>query len=167
MIPDELTAQVYQQVEELYLKAEARFARAFARPTIGFDLKGRSAGQAWLQQTALRFNRALLEAYPEDFVAQTVPHEVAHLLAHRLCGPGIRPHGREWQQLMTRLFAIPAKVRHDYSLPASSRYRFRYRCACRDQHLSATRHNRVLKGAEYRCRSCRQALVFIAEERAA
>ncbi len=167
MITDTPTEQLHQQVEHLYQQAEARFARSFRRPRVRLDLRGRSAGQAWLEKNELRFNRALFERYPQDFIDQTVPHEVAHLLAHQLCGPHIRPHGPEWQQLMVRLFGIPATVRHSYELPPSARYRFLYRCGCRDQRLSATRHNRVMKGAEYRCRNCRQPLEFIAEERAA
>lgn len=159
-----LAEQLQQQVEALYQLAEQRFGRTFVRPRVRLDLSGRSAGQAWLEKKELRFNRALLERYPEDFIQQTVPHEVAHLLARELCGPRIRPHGPEWQQLMTGLFKRPAQVRHQYQLPPSRRYRFRYRCDCQELQLSATRHNRARKGAQYLCRECRTPLRFIGEE---
>lgn len=161
-----LIEQLQQQVETLYQLAEQRFSRHFPRPKVRLDLKGRSAGQAWLEKNELRFNLALLKRYPEDFIQQTVPHEVAHLLARELCGPRIRPHGAEWKQLMTGLFKRPATVRHQYQLPPSHRYRFTYRCNCQQLQLSATRHNRVLRGAQYLCRECRSPLEFIAENRA-
>jgi SprT protein len=37
--------------------------------------------------------------------------------------------------------------------------RFEYHCQCQSWPLSTTRHNRIQRGAEYRCRKCGCKLV--------
>jgi len=128
-------------------------------PQIRFDLRGRAAGQArcgaggpWV----LRYNPVLLGANPEDFLATTVPHEVAHLAAFARHGVRIRPHGPQWQAVM-HFFGVAPERCHRYDLSAvrgRALREFDYHCGCRGHRLSSIRHHRVLAGGTYVCRRC-------------
>ena len=140
----------------------ATLNRALSRedplPRLRFDLRGHCAGQARYADWTVRLNHALLLAHGEAFVRDTVPHEIAHLVAHAVHGPVIRPHGAEWRALMARLGAEP-RVCHDYPVtPARRTASFAYRCQCRMHNLGGVRHRRAQTGQVYRCRRCGDAL---------
>ena len=154
---------IQQRVIELYTQAERYFLKRFKRPYIRADLRGESAGQAWPQKHQLRFNPVLLKENRAHFLRQTVAHEVAHLLAYALFGPGVQAHGREWQSIMTEVFALPADRCHSYDTQNSSRKPWLYQCHCEGKlvALSTIRHNRSRKGAVYLCTSCKTPLKFV------
>ena len=81
-------------------------------PRISFDLRGAVAGRAFYAQNMIKINPILLAENPEDFVARTPGHEVAHLAAFRGYGY-IEPHGREWAAMMAVL-GQPAIRCHNY-----------------------------------------------------
>lgn len=123
-------------------------------PRLRFDLRGRSAGQARLQDWTIRLNRSLLLAHGQAFIEDTVPHELAHLVAYAMHGGRIRPHGPQWRALMDVL-ERPATVCHDYAVTPARRTRtFAYHCGCREHALGAIRHRRARAGQAYRCRRC-------------
>lgn len=158
--------QILQQLEHCYQLAEQRFARAFERPQVKLDLRGQKAGIAYLHRNLLRFNAQLYRENHDDFLRQTVPHEVAHLVAHALYGDRIRPHGREWQALMTGVFDLPAHRCHDYQVPQRRATRYLYRCGCPEGiPFSAQRHALVRRGRRYSCRRCGDMLHFTGEQR--
>lgn len=129
-----------------------------ALPRLRFDLRGRCAGLALPQQWTIRLNNVLLQQHGAEFVADTVPHELAHLVAYAQHGPRIRPHGREWAHLMALLGCAPS-VCHNYAVqPARKIARHAYYCVCQRHALSSIRHARVLKGQRYQCRHCGQTL---------
>src|SRR3546814_17001622 len=92
--------QLHARVEACYQQAEAFFKQRFTRPEVCFKLRGQKAGVAHLTENKLRFNLQLYRENQDDFLKQTVAHEVAHLIAHHLFGARIRPHGEEWHLLM-------------------------------------------------------------------
>ncbi len=101
------------RVEDCFLQAESFFKRPFKRPTISLKLRGQKAGVAHLHENLLRFNPQLYRENSEDFLRQTVPHEVAHLIAHQLFGDRIQPHGEEWQLIMRGVYELPPKAQCD------------------------------------------------------
>ena len=108
----------------------------------------------------LRYNPVLLRENPRRFIQQTVAHEVAHLVARRIHGSRIRPHGREWQAVM-REFGVEPRRCHDFDTTRSTLRRlrrFRYHCDCSEHQITTIRHNRVLAGQRYLCRRCGEAL---------
>ena len=153
---------VQQRVIELYTQAEQFFCQSLTRPYIRLDLTGSTAGQAWPQKHLLRFNPILLQENRVDFLSQTVAHEVAHLLAYDLYGSQIRPHGRQWQLIMTDVFGLPAHRCHQYDTSRSTRREWLYQCQCHGNviPLSTIRHNRVQRGTVYLCRRCKAPLTF-------
>ena len=128
-------------------------------PQVSFDLRGRAAGQARLPSRGpgvIRYNPVLLAANAESFLADTVPHEVAHVIAFARHGARIRPHGPEWRTVMDYFGVAPERC-HRYEVSPGNRRvlpQFDYYCDCRAHQLSSIRHRRVLAGGTYICRRC-------------
>lgn len=145
-------------------QARGQFGVRITAPEVRFDLRGKAAGQVRMapgRVWQVRYNPLLLTREPDAFLAQTIPHEAAHLIAFALHGRGIRPHGEEWQSVMRRLGAEPRRC-HNFAvddLPTRRLRRFDYHCACRTHQLTSTRHYRVQAGQTYTCVTCRGPLV--------
>lgn len=159
----ELKQRAMHRTLELLRVASHRFDIDIAEPTVRFDLRGKAAGQAHLSPEAtslVRYNLRILLRYPEDFLAATVPHETAHLVAFRVFGHCIRPHGDEWKAIMHLYGAEPRRC-HGYDvmgLETRHLRRYGYRCNCRAHQVSSIRHNRILSGQIYLCRCCGRPL---------
>lgn len=134
-------------------------------PTIKYDLRGTSAGEACSGGT-LRFNPVYLRHYTAHFIEHTVAHEVAHYAD--FLRRGRSDHGPRWQALMRALDLDPTTT-HPYELPLSAVSRlqtFTYRCACRLSELTSIRHKRSQITARagkpplYYCTQCRAPLVY-------
>ncbi|WP_457676094.1 SprT family zinc-dependent metalloprotease [Thiolapillus sp.] len=144
--------------------AEKQLGRHFPLPEIRFDLRGQAAGQyRGHPLPCIRYNLELAGRQPEAFLRRTPGHEVAHYVIHQMHPrQRLRPHGPEWRQLMESLGLEPSRC-HEFDtggVTTRRQRRFSYRCACRKHELSATRHNRVIRGqAEYRCTHCGERLV--------
>ncbi len=155
--------QVARRTERLTALGAKLIGRAAPTPRIAFDLRGQAAGQFRVGaggEPLLRYNPQLLARHESEFLAQTVPHEVAHYLAFVRFGRGIRPHGPEWQSIMRGLGADPRRC-HDFDVTGLGTRRLRrhlYHCRCGEHALSSIRHHRILRGARYVCRSCGQSL---------
>jgi len=158
-----IVGQVTQRTAELTALGARLIGRAAPLPRVAFDLRGQAAGQFRVGaggEPLIRYNRTLLARYPSEFLAQTVPHEVAHYLAHLRFGRTVRPHGAEWQEIMRGLGADPKRC-HDFDVTGLTTRRIRrhlYHCRCGEHALTSIRHHRILRGASYVCRSCGQPL---------
>lgn len=155
------------RVETCYQQAETFFKRPFPRPEVSFKLRGQKAGVAHLHENLLRFNLQLYRENSDDFLKQTVPHEVAHLVAHQMFGDRIQPHGEEWQLIMRGVYELPPHRCHNYAVKRRTVTRYIYRCPCAgsDFPFSAQRHSLVRQGRRYLCRRCRNTLVYSGETR--
>ena len=145
-------------------QAEKYYEADFPRPSIVLNLRGADAGQALPDRNMLRFNLAFFSRDPAHYLRQVVAHEVAHLVSFRIFGRNIRPHGKEWRQVMTKAFKLPATRCHSYDLSFTGRYPHIYQCGCPDKriNLSQIRHRRALKGVIYLCQHCGEKLQFTA-----
>ena len=150
--------------------ASTRLQQVFANIPVVFDLKGRAAGmyRSYQGTQEIRYNPWLFAKYFDDNVQNTIPHEVAHYLSDVLHGlRNIRPHGRQWCELMHSLGALPSR-KHTYDLsgiPQRNLRRYAYRCACRGYELSRQRHLRITRGQGfYLCRQCETNLLYCGEE---
>lgn len=156
-------------IEQCYLEAEKRFERRFERPAVTLDLRGQRAGVAYLNRNLLRFNGQMYHDHQQEFLDQTVPHEVAHLIAHVVYGPRIRPHGREWQALMTDLYGLPATRCHNFPVQSGRRKtNYYYQCSCPGPvPFTAQRHAWVTRGRQYQCLKCGDLLHFTGKRQVA
>lgn len=151
--------QVIDKTRECLAQAEARLGQSFSMPTVNFNQRGKVAGSARLQGWEVRFNPVLLAENPAEFLTEVVPHEVAHLLTFKLFGR-VKPHGPEWQTMMTQVFGIPARTTHHFDTQSVQGKTFPYTCACCEHQLTVRRHNKVLRQqAIYHCTQCRQPLM--------
>jgi SprT protein len=156
-----LESRLRAAVEACYRRAEIHFRRRFERPRLAMTLRGMAAAVAHTGENTIRFNRPLLERNTEDFLGNTVPHEVSHLIAHRLHGPRIAPHGVEWAAIMHEVFGLEPRRCHDYDVRPGIKAAYRYRCGCPGGHtLGTRRHRSAQRGRRYHCRRCRQPLEF-------
>ncbi len=151
-------ADISRRAAELDFQAAGRVGLTPCPPQLAFDLRGTRAGCA-SADGRIRLNPVLLRENPADFLAQTLPHEVAHWVVFRW-RPGAAPHGPEWREVMHWLDA-PARRCHGFDV---GRARVRilrrhpYACACRAHEVSAILHRRIQGGAAYRCRACGSVL---------
>jgi len=58
-----------------------------------------TAGLAYGEAHRVEFSAELMWEHTENFVADTIPHEVAHIVAD-LQYPGCKAHGAEWRAVM-------------------------------------------------------------------
>jgi SprT protein len=150
---------VLEKLNELRVKARELFT-VNIDPTISYDLRGQSAGQANYRHNVIRLNRELLEKYAADFIDQTVPHEFAHLVAYQVYGRRVKPHGNEWRSIMVAFGAEPSRT-HRYEVSKTRRLRrYLYKCNCpgKEHELTSIRHNRIRRGAGYLCGQCNEVL---------
>ncbi|RBW43159.1 SprT family zinc-dependent metalloprotease [Psychromonas sp. B3M02] len=146
--------------EDCFILAECFFDRHFPRPTYYFNQRGRSAGTAHLQKNIIKFNPILYSQNKQIFIEQVVAHEIAHLLTYQMFGK-VRPHGKEWQAIMTQVFKVPASTTHQLDVSDVQGKLFTYRCDCSEHQLTIRRHNKIKKGTTYLCRQCKSALMFV------
>jgi SprT protein len=130
-------------------------------PLIKYTLKGKTAGKAWPAKWEISLNAHMAVLNNDGFVMKTVAHEIAHLVAHRL-NPKDRPHGRTWRSVMLAFGQTPERL-HSFDVSGiisirKPQPRYAYACKCREHHITGIRHNRVLRGAEYRCLYCKGVL---------
>jgi len=165
-----------QQVEAAVRQAEKR-AREFYRlalpeASIDFSLRGRCAGQARVDrngETGLRINQQLLAENRDDFLSNTIPHEVAHLVVNwqaRNKRQRPRPHGPEWQAVMQDCYQLSPKRCHSYqTTPARVVTRpFLYTCNCREHRLTSIMHNRISRSYQALCKACRTPIRFVVQQ---
>ncbi|WP_299491153.1 SprT family zinc-dependent metalloprotease [uncultured Shewanella sp.] len=153
-----LQQTLIKKVEICYQAAESQLELHFARPTIGFKLRGKCAGMAHLQHNHLRFNPTLLANNSQAFLTEVVPHEVCHLLVYHIFGR-VKPHGKEWKNMMQYVFNLSPRTTHDFDTTDATGPQFRYQCHCGTINLSLRRHNKIIRGqTQYRCRRCNTQL---------
>lgn len=152
------TLEISLRAAELERRAASHAGLTPCPPRLAFDLRGTRAGCA-SADGRIRLNPVLLRENPADFLAQTLPHEVAHWVVFRW-RPSATPHGAEWRQVMSWLDA-PARRCHGFDVDRArirTLRRHPYACACRAHEVSAILHRRIQNGAVYRCRACGSVL---------
>ncbi|KXF80139.1 SprT family zinc-dependent metalloprotease [Enterovibrio coralii] len=157
---NELHYRITRRVSECITIANQQLGGELPVPAIRFDIRGKTAGMALLQRWVLRFNPVLLAENSEAFFQEVVPHEVAHLVVFSQFGK-VKPHGKEWQAVMFRVFGIQPKTTHSFDITSVQGKTFLYRCACDEMALTVRRHNKVQRQqAQYICRRCKQPLTY-------
>jgi SprT protein len=163
---------VKQTIRKFQDKARQHYQLDFPDAEIDFSLRGRCAGQAQLTasgKTRLRINLQLLNENLDDFLRQTIPHEIAHLVVlwqTRKARKKPKPHGPEWQRVMRDCFELKPIRCHSYQTkPARVVPRpYLYRCNCQQHMMTSIMHKRLTKKFQALCKQCRKPLKFIAVE---
>lgn len=174
-----IPAQIKQRVERKLRQGieviEKHYKCKLNMPKISYKLGGVTAGRAYADQWMVKFNPVLLNENSDDFIARTVPHELAHLACHKIypeaynlgaddeaegmfrmlraMGRGRRLrrpkrdiHGYRWQEIMRVLGVADITRCHSYDVTNSARKK-------------AGSH-------EYRCTGCSKTLTLGAKRHA-
>jgi SprT protein len=152
MIYEQVTREIKRclQTESEHFGIELK-----SMPTVLYDLKGHTAGKAFIYENKLRLNRGLLLKYKEDFIKRTVTHEMGHLIAtrqHGSCG-----HGPFWKNVM-RILGGPTSRCHSYkTTPARVHKKIKMVCQSCGTTVSvgAIIANKIRKGSTYLHRCAR------------
>ena len=149
------------------LKAEKVFGRNFPIPAVLYDVKGCVAGYyTGPARNSIRINPILFQENQEDYLQNTIPHEIGHLVTDHICiNFRHKPHGPEWKSVMVQL-GLPPIVCHNYDTSSvASRPRqtqkFTYECSCGPIHkIGKNKHTKVLKGQIRRCLRCHEQIRY-------
>ena len=115
-----------------------------------------TAGRAWLSDAVVEFSTSLYAANSEAFLADTVPHEVAHIVAFRAFGS--RGHDNFWKAVA----AVTSNTSrcHTYQVNKKAPGKtYEWKCACQSHFFSPQRQAWANKGKTYKCKKCNQILV--------
>lgn len=143
-------------ISRLALRWNAR--RIVRGVEIAFDSRLRTSIARYSpRQRRIRLNRILLER--SGVLPEAVGHELAHLVAFTRHGPGCRPHGLEWQQLMRaanlparRTLRVPLAKPRSPNRPAQAPVTYVHRCpVCQASWIAKRRM------ASWRCASCMES----------
>jgi SprT protein len=158
-------AKITEKVNEVYEKAKKIFPalKDWKRPS--WDTKiggGRVAGLAHLQINHMSFHPELFIRNKQSFFDDTIPHEVAHLVAYKVYKDN--GHGIGWQTTMRKLGYEPIRC-HDYENSDLIRKvklkRFEYKCGCKVYHIMKNDHEKIIgKKITMRCPKCKGFLSY-------
>ena len=123
----------------------------YKEPKVSYKPKGSVAGCAFLSRWEIQLNSIMLNENGEKFINEVVPHELAHLITFQKFGK-VKPHGQEWQYIMSEIMKKEPKVTHNFNI---KRNEYVYICNCQEHYLSPIRHNKIRKNkTSYQCRKC-------------
>ena len=136
--------------------ANEKYNMSMPYPTTMFKVRGTCGGKAHLHEWAVNFNEGLLVDNLSEYLNQTVPHEVAHLVdykknglqyKHTRRGRQLIAHGPSFYRIM-RDFGVKEKRTHsmDVSKVRTKRRttKYIYACVCgKEVELGAIRHKKT------------------------
>lgn len=137
-------------------------------PNIFYDIKGTKAGVARMSikgAYSLHFNPRIAGKDWNEFINNTVAHEVAHIAVFQWCkfhGKKLPdPHGIRWNVMMREVGATPKRT-HEIDVEDLKRQvsQYEYKCKCEDSLLVGIRvHNSIKSGKKiYSCKKCKTKL---------
>ena len=83
-VPENIKQRVEAKLRASIKIAESHYNQTFRYPRILYTKRGTTAGTADTRAWEVNFNATLLMENVEDFIARTVPHEMAHLIDSQL-----------------------------------------------------------------------------------
>ena len=144
--------EVEQKCHELVAKGNAMFGTNVKLASIGWDLRGRAAGQAMRRNLyySIRFNLDAKRMDPKHFFNETVPHEIAHLIVFELTLTGRsrdRGHGHDFRRVCRALGGTGNRC-HSIDLPkAKVHTKYKYTTdSGRTIEVGAVVHRKIQQG---------------------
>ncbi len=167
----ELHNRVTAEVARLWEVARNRYSvlNHHAAPDISLDIRGTCAGKATykvrngIRHYLVRFNPTLLRENREDFIARTVPHEIAHIIEYILFNKA--GHGPNWKGICATLGMRDITRCHSFDVSNAQVRKVRrleVSCACQGTRtVSSVIFNRMKRGRNYTCNTCHARLKFL------
>jgi len=148
----EVKARVLSKIEDGIKRANEFYSTCtFGMPTVKFNQRGMTAGTATGALWEVNFNPILLMENQDDFIEQTVPHELAHLIDYEVnpinhqtevkwTRRGYRRtkrniHGADFKFIVERVLGADDSTRcHNYDVSRAKvkkrGVKYLYRCTC-------------------------------------
>ena len=170
MVDPQTTQRISDKIRECIDKANSLYAKNLEIPSFSYKQIGRVAGRAFLNQWKIVINPDFLfNGHLEDMIENTVPHEIAHLIAFRLFNDN--GHGRFWKMVMVHLGLNPERC-HNYSLEGvkTRKSKRNVKCACptcgEQFHITQYKAKHILLGAKVYhnaplCRDLKNTLLIL------
>lgn len=113
-------------------------------------------------ECCININPVLLNENIEYVVNQTVPHEVAHVVAYSVYSNAIRGHGVEWSNIM-RLFGCEPNRCHKLNVSTINQIRnrksYNVKCTCgKLLEITSNRATKMKNGKSYRHVDCGRSI---------
>ncbi|MCL9780905.1 SprT family zinc-dependent metalloprotease [Vibrio sp. S4M6] len=160
----ELDHRIHTTIHHCIQQASQYFDVQFQTPSVSYQLRGKAAGKALLLDNQIRLNPILLKENQQAYFDDVIPHEIAHLIAFQRYGR-VKPHGKEWRNIMQSVFQRPALATHNLDIRSVQGKTFQYDCSCSSYPLSVRRHNKVTrKQASYFCKKCTKPLKYTGKQ---
>lgn len=176
MVSKELQQRVNERLAEVRTKCEKAFGRTF-KPAqhVDYKLRGRVAGMCYYTEGRLSFNADLMIRNEEDFINQTVAHELAHYIHYQMHpedlivdrGQKRDAHGYNWKRVMVAMGVDPKRC-HNYDT-AETKVRNKrtemvkcIRCG-KEFGVTPLVLNRIVAGAMYTHKRCGGFLNAVAD----
>lgn len=156
-VPAQVKQRVESKLRQNIAKIKSHYKIDLNMPTVSYSLRGGTAGRANYIRWHVELNPVLLMENLEDFLARTVPHELAHLACHRIYPEAYDPfhnndeaagilrmmrnagrrvrrpkrevHGPRWKEIM-RVLGAPATRCHTYDVTNVKRRKSRHEYRC-------------------------------------
>ncbi len=155
---------VADKIKQVVDKLNAIYNFNMSNPKFYWDVNGTTAGLAKSKTMSVHFNLKLAKQNWDDFINNTVPHEVCHIAAWQWAKffkkPIPKPHGACWNLMMREVGCKPTRT-HEYDVTEVKRNskRYLYDCGCSEKtEVSTVIHNRIKNGRIYQCLKCKQRL---------
>ncbi len=103
-----------RRVAIVWAKAQSIYLATVGQPVPAVKINARlktTAGLAYSLAHRVEFCAQLMWEHTEQFIRDTIPHEVAHIVTD-MQYPGARSHGPEWRSVMKTLSGIEATRCH-------------------------------------------------------
>ena len=128
------------------------------------DLLKAVAGRAYTHFNTLMYNNNMLEENEDDFIENTIPHEVAHLVTFKVSRTE-KSHGPTWKWAMQNIYNLNPVTHHNYNTQSSVKSkRYEYFCLCGTNfYISKGIHNKICNGSLRYCRKCNTPIIYIGE----
>lgn len=160
---DDIYLKVENKVKETVNKLNEKFKFNLEYPYIYYDIKGKNAGLAKSLSMTVHYNPKLLKENEEDFLKNTVPHEVCHIAVYHYYKIQKKPipkngHGPDWQIMMRSVGVNPRKY-HTYKVERKIKI-FKYKCKCIDGVIISERMHKKNKELTHHlvCKKCKSIL---------
>lgn len=109
-----LLTLVTESTSDYIQRANRLYNLNLTTPNIVLVDKGTFAGKAYSKLWEIKYNIRLLKNNVSEFILNTVPHEVAHLVENKLYGKVT--HRKNWKQIMNDFGVEKPMSYHTYDI---------------------------------------------------
>jgi SprT protein len=171
LVPLELQELAEENVKKALTLGTSKLNVHISFEGVRFFNKSRTAGYIVSFHGGMVYlNIDLFKRNREHFIKDTIPHEVAHLIADKINLDNHSmmegAHGKTWKMVMRKVYGLEPTRCHSLDTTGIGKKvsKYRYICKCMKHTLGQPSHNKVQKGQKaFRCAKCYDTLTFLSK----